>query len=331
MKAAFIIDKNRMEFQEIPKPSIGEDDVLTKIMAMGVCGTDLQFFKGIRKIPFPHLSGHEASGKIVDVGSQVKGISVGDRVVIDPNIHCGQCWYCRRGQFNLCENKKVLGVSLPGCFTEYVKITQKNILKLPDSVPYWHGVLVEPLSIALHVFNRSNIQIGENVLLLGAGTIGLMLLQLLTTIGIHITVIDKINDRLIKAQDLGADRIINSSDKSFQSLLKENKVYHKVIDAVGIPETLERSVELAGAGGRVVWLGLPTSDIRINAFHFLYRELTLYSSLAYNYEFGEALQLIENGKIDLKNIVTHQFSFSEINQAFEMQGRGESIKSVILT
>jgi 2-desacetyl-2-hydroxyethyl bacteriochlorophyllide A dehydrogenase len=330
MKTAFFVGKNKMEFREIPKPLIAEDDVLVKVMAMGVCGTDLQFYKGIRKINFPHISGHEASGEIVEVGSRVKGISVGERVAIDPNINCGHCWYCRRGQFNLCKNKKVLGVSLPGCFSEYVKITQRNILKLPSTVSYAYGSLVEPLSIALHVFNRSNVQIGENVALFGAGTIGLLLLQLLPKIGVNITVIDRVDSKLAKAKSFGADRIVNLSNTSFQSLLKENKIYHKVIDAVGVPETIEKSVELAGPGGRIVWLGLPTVNIKINAFHFLYRELTLYSSLAYNYEFGVALQMIEEGKIDLNPIITNKFKFDELNEALEIQSKGESIKSIIL-
>ncbi len=331
MKTAFIIAENKIEIREVPVPEISENDVLVKIMAMGVCGTDIQFFKGIRKIKFPHISGHEASGEVVEVGSRVKNVSIGDRVAIDPNINCGHCWYCRRGKFNLCKNKKVVGVSLPGVFSEYVKIPERNVFKLPDSVSYMYGSLVEPLSIALHVYHRSNVQIGENVALFGAGTIGLLLLQLLPKVGVHITVIDKVDDKLSKAQYLGANRVVNLSDTSFQSLLEENKNYLKVIDAAGVPATLEGSVELAGPGARIVWLGLPTADIKINAFHFLYRELSLYSSLAYNFEFGDALKLIEEGKVDLDTIITRKFKFDELDKAIEAQAKGDSIKSILFT
>jgi NADPH2:quinone reductase len=329
MKAAFIVDKSKIEFKEIETPSVDGNDVLVKVRAMGICGTDLHFLRGVRKVAFPHLSGHEASGEVVATGPLVDAISVGDRVAIDPNIHCGQCWYCRRGRFNLCQNKKVLGVSLPGCFSEYVKIKQDNVWKLPDSVTYWQGALIEPLSVALHAFNTSNTKLGENVALFGAGTIGLMLVQLLKKSGAHVTAIDKIGSKLDKALQLGADRVINLSKVSFQSVLDENAIYNKVIDAAGVAETLETSVELAGAGGEVIWLGLPSCDIQINPARFLYRELTLHSSLAYTHEFGDALQLIGKGEIELEPLLTHQVPFSEISRAFELQSQGASIKSVL--
>jgi 2-desacetyl-2-hydroxyethyl bacteriochlorophyllide A dehydrogenase len=330
MKAAFIVAQNSIEIKEIPIPSITADEVLVKVKTMGICGTDLHFFKGVRQTQFPHLSGHEASGEVVAVGSLVKEIFVGERVVVDPNLHCGRCGFCRQGRFNLCKNKKVIGVSLPGCFAEYVKVKQENVWRLPVSVAHWQGALVEPLAIALHVFNTSHVRLGESIALFGAGTIGLMLLQLLKKSGIQVTIIDKFDDKLSKARELGADRTINLRKTKFQSLLEEKNTYHKVIDAAGVSETLEESVELAGAGGEVVWLGLPTSEVKINAARFIYRDLIIRSSLAYTYEFGDALRLIENGGIELKTIVTNQYSFDEIPAALEYQSKGESIKSIVL-
>lgn len=329
MKAAFIVGKNEIEFREVDTPSVHGDEVLVKVHAMGICGTDLHFLRGVRKTQFPHLSGHEASGEVVEVGPRAEGISVGDRVAIDPNIHCGQCWYCRRGRFNLCENKKVLGVSLPGCFAEYVKVGRENVWKLPDSVTYWQGALVEPLSVALHAFNTSNARIGENVALFGAGTIGLMLAQLLKKSGVHVTLLDRVGAKLDEALRLGVDRVVDLSKVSFQSLLDENVVYHKVIDAAGVVQTLEASVELAGRGGEVVWLGLPSSNVEISPTRFLYRELTLRASLAYVHEFGDALQLVEKGQVELEPLLTHCVPFDEIHRAFEVQSEGSSIKTVL--
>jgi L-iditol 2-dehydrogenase len=330
MKAAFIVDQNSIEIKEISTPSIAADEVLVKVKTMGICGTDLHFFKGVRKTQFPHLSGHEASGEVVEVGSLVKDIFVGERVAVDPNLHCGRCVFCRQGRFNLCKNKKVIGVSLPGCFAEYVKVKQENVWRLPDSVAHWQGTLIEPLAVAFHAYNQSNVKIRDHVALFGAGSIGLMILQLLKRSGVRVTVIDKVDLKLEKARQFGADRIINLSTTNLQALLEENIVYHKVIDAAGVVATLEASVELVGAGGQVTWLGLPTSNIQVNAFRFLYRDLTIRASLAYNYEFGEAIQLIENGAVRLEPILTHQFPFENISEAFANQCGGESIKSILL-
>jgi 2-desacetyl-2-hydroxyethyl bacteriochlorophyllide A dehydrogenase len=288
------------------------------------------FLKGIRKIEFPHLSGHEACGEVVDVGSNVNGISIGDRVAIDPNIHCGKCSYCNRGKFNLCKNKKVLGISLPGCFAEYVKIVNRNAWKLPASIANWQGALIEPVAVALHVFNKSEVKIGENIALFGAGSIGLILVQLFKKSGADVTVIDKIKYKLERARELGADRVINVSERSFQSVIDEANYYHKIIDAAGVPVTIEESIQLAGPGSSVIWLGLPTTDVKINAFNFLYQELSLYASLAYNYEFEEAINFIDKGIIDLEKIVTHRYSFTDMEKAFSILEKGDAIKSIIL-
>jgi len=331
MKAAVMVDRNIMEFQEMPAPSIEENEVLIRVRAIGVCGTDLHFMRGIRKVDFPHISGHEATGDVVRVGSSVKDLSEGDRVVIDPNIHCGQCSYCRHGRYNLCINKKVIGVSLPGCFAEYVKVPQENVLKVSPSVPIWKAALIEPVSVALHVRHKVSIDSGDRILVLGAGMIGLVLVQLLKMPGVHVTIADKAEKKLRIAETLGADRAVHLSKNDLETSLKPYGPFDTVIDAAGVRETLEGSLRIAGRGGSIIWLGLPTTSINIEIFPFVYQELSIFSSLAYNpYEISDALALIEDNHVALEPIVTHRLAFEDIQEAFDLMETGEAIKVVII-
>lgn len=330
MKAAVMVDKNTIEFQEVPEPSIEENEVLIRVRAIGICGTDLQFIRGIRKVDFPHISGHEASGEVVRVGSGVKDFSEGDRVVIDPNLHCGQCSYCRHGNYNLCINKKVLGVSLPGCFAEYVRVPQGNVLKISPLIPIWKAALIEPISVALHVRHKVNIDFSDRVLVFGAGMIGLILVQLLKMSGVHVTVADKFKKKLSVAEKLGADKVANISKKDLETSLKPYGTFDTVIDAAGVHETIEESLRIAGRGGIIIWLGLPTTSVNIDIFPFVYQELSILSSLAYNPdEFSDALELVENNRVALEPIVTHKLAFEDIQEAFDLMEAGKAIKVLI--
>lgn len=323
MKAALMVDKDTIEFQEIPTHSIEENEVLIRVRTIGVCGTDLQFIRGIRKVEFPHISGHEASGEVVRLGSAVKGFSEGDSVVIDPNLHCGQCSYCRHGNYNLCINKKVLGVSLPGCFAEYVRVPQENVLKVSSLLPIWKAALVEPVSVALHVRHKANIDLGDRVLVFGAGMIGLILVQLLKMSGVHITIADKSEKKLRIAEQLGADKVVHISKNDIETSLKPYGAFDTVIDAAGVHETLEGSLRIAGRGASIIWLGLPTTSINIDIFPFVYQELSIFSSLAYNPdEFSDALDLVEDNRVALEPIVTHKVAFEDMQEAFDLMEAG---------
>lgn len=331
MRAAVMVDRNKIEYQEIPTPSIEEDEILIRVHAIGVCGTDWQFLRGLREVKFPYLSGHEASGEIISMGSAVRDFSIGDKVVIDPNFHCGRCFYCRHGRFNLCTHKRVLGVSIPGCFAECVKVPQENAWKLPPSFPYWKGALIEPISVASHVRHQANIELGEKVIVFGAGMIGLTLVQLLKMSGAYVTVVDKFTQKLTIAQKLGADKLIDVSKENLSNALKSGEAFDKVIDAAGIPATFEESLRIAGRGATVIWLGLPTATITIQIFPFMYQELSIRSSLAYNpCEFGDSLALVQNNKIKLESIVTHKLSFEELHKAFDIMETGKAVKVILL-
>jgi L-iditol 2-dehydrogenase len=330
MKAAVMVDKDAIEFQEISTPSIQENEILVGICAIGVCGTDLQFIRGIRKVEFPHISGHEASGEVVRVGSAVKGFSEGDRVVIDPNLHCGQCSYCKHGRYNLCINKKVMGVSLPGCFAEYVRVPQENVLKVSPSLPIWKAALIEPVSVALHVKHKADIDLMDRVLVFGAGMIGLILVQLLKMSGVPVTIADTSEKKLRVAEKLGADKIVPISKNDLETSLKPYGVFDTVIDAAGVHETIEGSLRIAGRGGSIIWLGLPTTSINIDIFPFVYQELSIFSSLAYNPdEFSDALDLVGDNRVALEPIVTHTIAFEDIKEAFDLMEAGEAVKVLV--
>lgn len=329
MKQMAIVGKNKMELQETAIPDIGSEEVLIRVRAVGICGTDVHLFTGMRAVPLPHVSGHECSGEIIDKGQLVPDeLKQGNHVVIDPNIVCGKCWYCRHGKTNLCTKKKVIGVSLSGCFSDYVTVPYQNISVLPSGLPFWKASLIEPVAIAMHVVRMSDVKLNENVAVIGVGMIGLIIVQLLKKAGAYVTVIDIEKKRLLIAEALGSDRIIDTKELPFDQLKNRKSHYDIVIDAAGVPKTLEQSIKLCGSGGRVLWMGLPSTNVNIYPKDFIYRELKLISSLAYTYEFKDSLNVINN--LILEPFVNINSGFDKIPNFLQEQDSGKSIKNVVL-
>jgi L-iditol 2-dehydrogenase len=224
----------------------------------------------------------------------------------------------------------VLGVSLPGSFAEYVRVPQDNVLKVSPLIPIWKAALIEPISVALHVRHKANIDLGDRVLVFGAGMIGLILVQLLKMSGVHVTIADKFEKKLSVAEKLGADKVANISRKDLETSLKPYGAFDTMIDAAGVHETIEESMRIAGRGGSIIWLGLPTTSVNIDIFPFVYQELSILSSLAYNPdEFSDALELVENNRVALEPIVTHKLAFEDIQEAFDLMEAGKAIKVLI--
>ncbi|MBE2268198.1 MAG: alcohol dehydrogenase catalytic domain-containing protein, partial [Anaerolinea sp.] len=211
MKALVLEQYSEFSYTEVVMPNVAPDEVLVRVHSCGICGSDIHGMTGItgRRIP-PIIMGHEASGTLVDIGSAVKGWQNGDRVTFDSTLFCGECWYCRRGEINLCDNRRVLGVSCAeyrqhGAFAEYVCVPARVLYRLPDAVTFEQGALVEPLSIAVHAVTRAQIKIGESAVVIGTGMIGLLLIQVLRAAGcMPVIAVDLNAERLKLAAAVGA-------------------------------------------------------------------------------------------------------------------------------
>src|SRR5437667_6633784 len=218
MKALVLKEYKRFSFEEVPAPEPGPDEVLLSVKACGICGSDVHGMDGSTgRRRSPIIMGHEASGVIARTGGNVKGWAPGDRVTLDSTIYCGRCEFCRRGEINLCDNRRVLGVSCEeyrqhGAFAEFVVVPQRILYRLPQDVPFEHASLVEPFAIALHAVKRAQAKNGDAAVVVGAGMIGLGLVQALKHVGCApVIVVDVVDERLALAEECGATHTINSA------------------------------------------------------------------------------------------------------------------------
>ncbi|HEY5465465.1 MAG TPA: alcohol dehydrogenase catalytic domain-containing protein, partial [Clostridia bacterium] len=217
MKALVLKEYNRFSYEDVPVPVYGSDDVLIRVKACSICGSDVHGMDGStgRRIP-PVVMGHEASGIIEQTGENVRGYKIGDRVTFDSTVYCGECYFCRRGEINLCDDRKVMGVStgeynFPGAFAEYVAVPQRILYPLPENVTFEFAAMVEPLSIAFHAIRRSPVSLGNTAVVVGAGMIGSLVIQLLKIAGCgKIIAVDMIQEKLDMAKKLGADICLRS-------------------------------------------------------------------------------------------------------------------------
>ena len=329
-------EKISLENVEIPTP--GENEVLVKVKVCGICGSDIHSYKG--KHPFVHppiVLGHEFSGVIHRVGDGVKNFSSGDRVVVEPNIVCGKCYNCLHGRYNICTNLKVIGcVGYDGAFSEYIVVPENKVLKLPDGISFDDAALVEPLAVAVHAVRKSGQKIGDRVLILGAGTIGLLTLQVANLAGAREVIItDLLSYRLEKAKNLGADKVINPELEDLVELI--HKEYGKegidlIYDCVGVDKTISQAIQIARKGTRIMVVGVPEEKIKIDLSLIQDRELEIIGSLMYIREdFIEAIDLVQKEKIKADSFVTHHFKLKDIEKAFRLVTEGkEKILKVLI-
>ncbi|NPV69718.1 MAG: alcohol dehydrogenase catalytic domain-containing protein [Firmicutes bacterium] len=323
MKAAVMIEPEVIQIQDLPIPKVSADGVLIEIHAVGLCGSDLTVFKGQRAVGFPHVLGHEASGKVVKVGPAVKKLKVGDRVAIEPNFRCGVCEICRRGTSNLCPSKETLGLTLPGCFAEYVKVAEPYAWKIPDSMSYLEGALVEPASVAVHAVNNLGIRLGDSVLVLGAGPIGLLAMQCARLAGGEVTVSDIATKRLDLAVELGADHISDGHD------LRE-RTFDRIIDAAGMPATFLAALSLVKPGGTAVLIGFGGRPVTVDPTTVVRQEINIKGVMACADEFPRTIELIGKRKLQAKPVASCELKFDEIERGLRLMDDKTAIKPVVL-
>jgi 2-desacetyl-2-hydroxyethyl bacteriochlorophyllide A dehydrogenase len=300
-----------LRYEEIEDVRPEKDEVLVKIKSCGICGSDVHGFLGItgRRIP-PMVMGHEFSGLVEEVGEEVKSIKPGDRVAPYPVIFCGECEFCKEGKVHICLNKKALGVlECNGAMAEYVCVPEKVIFKLPENVSYNVGSLIEPLSVSYRGVNSAGDISGKNVLIVGAGTIGLLALAHVKMRNPGKVFLSDLSDaRLEVAKQMGADFVINPTKDNIDEVIKRQTNGLGVdvaIEAVGATPTVQQAMTSLKLGGTAVWIGNSAKMININMQEIVTRELKVFGTFLYTYkEFGECVELLGSGKLNVEPIIS---------------------------
>jgi L-iditol 2-dehydrogenase len=346
MKALVLEAYHHLVYQEVPEPDPGPGEVLVQIQACGICGSDVHGLDGSsgRRIP-PLIMGHEASGVIVGAGGGVDGWQQGDRVTFDSTIYCGACHFCRQGRINLCDNRRVLGVSCEdyrrdGTFAEYVAVPQHIVYRLPEDVSFVQAAMVEPVSIAVHAVGRAPIRLNDTALVVGAGMIGLLVIQALRAAGCgRILAVDLDPGRLALARKLGADVVLQPGDKGQDQAelvaevqaVTEGRGADLAFEVVGISPTLELATLGLRKGGALILVGnlSPRTDLLLQSV--VTRELTLYGSCTSQGEYPACLEMIAHGAIDVDSFVSAVVPLKEGPAWFErLYQREPGLMKVIL-
>lgn len=340
MKALVYTGPYCLEYIDFPEPQVGDDEVLVRVKACGICGSDVQGFTGKtgRRIP-PLIMGHEAAGIVEDLGKNVRDFHKGDRVCFDSTVYCNKCQACRAGKYNRCEKRQVLGVSTPefkrhGAFAEYVAVPWWIVAKIHDNMSFVQAALLEPVSIGMHAGNRAPMGAGDSVVIIGAGTIGLFVLQACRLKGARIIVCD-INDfRLDIARQLGADVLVNPTKSSLkETVLKatNSKGADVAFEVVGFGETFDSAISALKTGGHLVAVGNLQKMADFNLQELVARELTFTGSYASSGEFRDGIDLVASGKINVQPLISDVLPLREGPRAFQRLLKAEeSLLKIIL-
>ena len=323
--------------EEIPEPRVGHNDVRIRINKTAICGTDIHIYNwdqwAEKTIPVPMAVGHEYSGEIVEIGSEVRGFKVGDRVSGEGHVTCGYCRNCRAGRRHLCRNTVGVGVNRPGCFAEYLVIPAFNAFKLPDSITDDIASILDPLGNATHTALSFNL-VGEDVLITGAGPIGIMATAIARFVGARHIVVTDVNDyRLGLARAMGASRAINVTRESLDDTMRDlgmQEGFDVGLEMSGNPSAFRDLLRTMHHGGSVALLGIPPENTAIDWNEVIFKGLVIKG--VYGREMFETwykmAAMLQSG-LDVKPIITHRFPISEFRDAFEIMKSGQSGKVIL--
>lgn len=342
MKALLLTAYNHLEYTDFPDPEPGPEDVMIQVKTCGICGSDIHGLDGSsgRRVP-PLIMGHEAAGVIAAVGQSVSGWQIGDRVTFDSTIYCGTCHFCRRGEINLCDNRRVLGVSpgdyrQHGAFAEYVVVPQHILYRLPDGLSFERAAMVEAVSIAVHAVERTPVSLNDTAVVVGTGMIGLLVLQALRVAGCgKVIAVDLDAARLELARQLGANLALNpkETDVLDQVLAQtEGRGADIAVEVVGFTPTLQTAIQSVRKGGTVTLVGNLSPTTEFLQQSVVTRELTLYGSCGSCGEYPACLDLIVRGDIHVDSMISAVAPLSEGASWFTRLYDGEAgLMKVILT
>jgi 2-desacetyl-2-hydroxyethyl bacteriochlorophyllide A dehydrogenase len=326
MKAVVIEKPNSLVVSRIEDPTPGPGEAVIKVEACGICGTDIHVLRGeFAPTRYPIVPGHEFCGEVVAVARDVRNVKVGDFVAVDPSLFCGKCRQCRVGKFNLCENWNAIGVgSANGAAAEFVAVPSANAFRLPSDLPRHWGALVEPLSCAVHGLDMVDVEVADDYLIYGAGTMGLLLAQLIKHTGAaQVDMVERNPKRHALAAKLAADRVAISGDE-----LDKPRGWDVVIDATGAVPAIEDGLKRVARGGTFLMFGVANADAiaTFSPFRVYNDEIKIVGSMAVLHSFERALTLLAKGVVDCEAMITNRFGLDQYSSAIDTFLAGSGLK-----
>lgn len=341
MKGSFFLDSQvepRFGVHEMSFSDLSPQEVLVKVMSCGICGTDVHIFhgeEGSAAVAPPVVLGHEFSGVITEIGTDVTGIKVGDHVAMDPNMYCGKCIPCRMGKKQNCEHLFALGVNTNGGFAQYCVCLETQCFKVSDELDFDAAAMTEPLACAIHGIDNVEIKSGQFVLVIGGGPIGLIMIQLAKLSGASAVILSEpVEFRRKLGLELGADAVIDSMNEDVSQKIME--LYGRedadvVIECVGKPATAAQAIQLAGFSGRVLLFSVPQVDasIQLPLFDVYKKELHIVGSMINPDTHQRAINLLNTGKVKVKELISHTYGLYQVEEAIKKQMQPDSVKVVV--
>lgn len=329
MKAVIVEKPGEVRVDDVPAPEAGPGEVVVKVGACGICGTDIHVIDGeFPPTVYPIIPGHEFGGEIIQLGENVEGIAVGDRVGVDPTLSCGECYYCQRGLGNLCERWNGIGVAAhPGGFAECVAVPARSVYPIPDSMSYAEAALIEPISCVVRGFHRLQPRVGESYLVYGAGPMGLLNAQLARYNGASLVAVLDINQsRLDRAKETFGFDAVGTALDDFHELAPRG--FDNVIEATGVTKVAEQAINAVIRGGKLLLFGVcpPGETAAYDAFKIYNEEISILGSMAVLNSYGPAVSVLAAGAVDGKQMVTHSFPIEDFDEAVATVRKGSGLK-----
>ena len=311
-------------------PVASADDVLVRVTMAGLCGTDYSIWSGGRPVEHPRIMGHELVGRVERVAPTIESIRPGDRVVVEPNYSCGRCPLCGEGNRNLCLSRTTIGIDVDGGFAELVRVPARCVWRVPDPVSDAQALITEPLAVVVRAVNRGTPRPGETAAVVGAGSLGLLAIQVLRAHGVRTLAVSRTDRRFALARELGAEAThpVRSADDLGETARRFSgrEGVDLVVETAGTPEAVGHALALVRPGGRVVLTGLPHEPTPVSFFGVVRREISIVGSMVYQDEFGEALALVSSGAVRGEPLLTHRYALDRITDAFAAHRDPASIK-----
>ncbi len=334
MKAALLDTSYHLSVVDKPLRRLQDNEALVKVNICGVCGTDLHILEGKSRSRCPVVLGHEFTGIIYEIGEKNGLFKEGQPVAIDPNISCGMCYYCHRGLVHLCKNLKALGVDIDGGMAEYCIVPVSQIYPVPHDMSQEKSVFIEPVSCIIHGIDRARITVGDIAVIIGGGTIGLLMIPLLKNAGVSKTIlIEPVTSKRERAVDLGADVVLdpgkdNLYDAVFDSTQEGADI---VMECAGTPNTAKQAFEFVRRGGTIEFFGVcPKGEtIPVEPYDVFSNELTILGSYVNPHTFSRAIRMLEAGIIDTDKLLTGKYKLEDVHGAIDSLRSGEAVKNVV--
>lgn len=323
MLQQLMTEPGKITFREIPVPEPGPDQVLVKIKKIGICGSDIHVFHGSHPYTsYPVTQGHEVSGRIEAVGEYVRNLKAGRKVTIEPQVFCGRCHPCLHGKYNLCENLKVMGFQTTGTASEYFAVDASKVTPIPDTMSFSEGAMIEPLAVTVHAAKRFPELKGAKAAVLGCGPIGILLVQSLKALGAAEVLATDISDkRLDLAKSVGADYVVNTMKEDYADALTASFGPDKadvVFECAGSDITMNQAIQYGRKGSTIILVAVFGKTAHVDLAKLNDSELDLNTSMMYRHEdYVDAIRFVEEGKIQLKPLMSAKFAFEDYQKAYE--------------